>query len=352
MRLLALKRSELFLFLLDLVMLVLILLNLTWILFDGIYSSHYVQEFFARYAEAFNRAYLPIHQNFSYYDSWFVSIFITELLIRWAIAVLRKTYHKWWFYPFIHWYDALGCIPVGSFRFLRVLRIVSIAYRLQRNRIIDLTKTYFFRQGRKYYRVLIEEVSDRVVLNVLNGFRDEVLKGSPVRDRILRDVVQPRKGELVAWLSDRIQAVLTEHYGNYRPDLKSYVDTRIEKAVAENREISTLEAIPLIGGSIRKTLEHAIADIVFRVVDGIVADLSSSRNKVLIDELSGVILDAILFVEEDEGLEQTVRGMVTESIDLISREVDVQQWKLRESQEDEIRERAKRIAQIRRARIR
>ena len=347
MRLSSWKRTELFLLVVDLLMLILIMANLTLILFDGLFSILYVQELLAQYASPFYKVYMPIHQDFVFYDSWFVGVFVSELLIRWFIAAVRKTYHKWWFYPFVHWYDTLGCIPVGSFRFLRVLRIVSILYRLQRNRLIDLTKTYFFRQGRKYYRILIEEISDRVVLNVLGGIKDEVNQGSPLAEQILKEVVQPRKSDLVEWLSDRIQTVLTEHYGSYRPDLRSYVDNRIEKAVSENREIGALEAIPLIGGSIRHTLEYAISDIVFRVVDGIVNDLSSSQNRILIDEMSGVLFDAILFEEEDKRLESTVRNMLTESIDRIASEVEVQQWKVREIKEEIIRERAKRIAAIR-----
>lgn len=60
----------------------------------------------------------------------FVSIFIAELLIRWMVTIHQKTYHKWFFYPVIHWFDVLGCIPVGSFRWLRLLRVFSILYRL------------------------------------------------------------------------------------------------------------------------------------------------------------------------------------------------------------------------------
>ncbi len=352
MRLIEMKRSELLAFAVDLLMLALILVNLGWILFDGFYSSHMIQEFFATYAEPFHQWYMPIHRNFSFYDSWFVLAFVTELLIRWFIAAWRGTYHKWWFYPFVHWYDTLGCIPVGSFRFLRILRLVSIAYRLQRNKIIDISRTYVYRQAVKYYRILVEEVSDRVVLNVLGGMRDEVSKGSPLTGRILNEVVQPRKADLVEWLSDRLQTVLSDHYGHYRPDLKDYVDERIEQAVSANKEISTLQAIPVVGSTIRHTLERAIADIVFRVVDDIVQDLSSSNNKVVIDELSGVLFDAILFEEDDERLERTVRSMLTESIDMVADEVNIQQWKLHEIRQEEVRARAKRIAAIRKERLR
>jgi hypothetical protein len=349
MRLPSIRRSEWLMLLLDMAMLVLVLVNLGLILFDGLFSSHFVQEFFARNTPGFHALYLPVHRNFSFYDAWFVGVFIAELLLRWAVAAWKRTYHKWWFYPFVHWYDTLGCIPVGSFRFLRVLRIVSILMRLQRNRLVDLRKTYVYRQFNKYSKVVVEELSDRVVLNVLDGLRDEVRKGSPIADRILTDIVQPHRGQLSEWLSDRIQASLGSHYGIYRPELREYLDAKIRDAVQANQELSTLDAIPLLGREIRLTLERAVADIVFRVVDGMVEDAASPSNKVLIDELSGIAFDALLYEERNSRLEKAVRSMVTQSLDLIAAEVKVQQWKLREEQEDAIRNRAKRIAAIRKS---
>ncbi len=90
-------------------------------------------------------------------------------MIRWAVAIARGTYHRWFFYPFVHWYDLLGCIPVGSFRWLRILRVVSLMFRLQKMGVVDFRDTYIGRSVIKYYRILVEEVSDRVVINVLEG---------------------------------------------------------------------------------------------------------------------------------------------------------------------------------------
>ncbi|MDV7396135.1 hypothetical protein RZS08_32380, partial [Arthrospira platensis SPKY1] len=115
-----------------------------------------------------------IHTNFVAYDLVFVAIFLTEFVVRWIIAVHRNTYHRWFFYPFVHWYDLLGCIPVGSFRWLRLLRVISIVYRLQKYQIIDISNLYIVRFVRKYLNVLLEELSDRIVLNVLDGVQDEI----------------------------------------------------------------------------------------------------------------------------------------------------------------------------------
>lgn len=341
------KPGEAVLFGVDVVMLVLILVNLTWILLDGLYSSQFVRDGLVSFWPALVAWYDPIHANFSYYDLFFVAVFVTELLIRWAVAIVQRTYHRWWFYPFVHWYDTLGCIPVGSFRFLRVFRIVSMVFRLQRNQVIDFTRTYLFRQGNKYYRILVEEISDRVVLNVLDSVKQEVRGGSPLMEQVLRNSIAPRKSDLARWLSDRIQVVLTDHYAVYRPDLRQYVDARIEAAVKENREVAALQRIPLVGNSIQQTLERAISDIVFQVMDGMIRDLASPQNKLLIEETASIAMDAALFRESDDQLEMTIRTMTTEILDQVSDRVKVQEWKEREAFEKEVRERAKRWARIR-----
>ena len=341
------KTGALVLFGVDVIMLVLILVNLTWILLDGLYSSHYVQDALQSVWPAAVAWYDPIHANFSFYDLFFVAVFVAELLIRWVIAALRGTYHRWWFYPFVHWYDTLGCIPVGSFRFLRVFRVVSMAFRLQRNQVIDFTRTYIFRQANKYYRIMVEELSDRVVLNVLDGLKKEVRGGSPLLDQVVRQSVAPRKADLARWLSDRIQVVLSEHYALYRPDLRNYVDARIESAVKENKEVANLKAIPILGNTIHQTLERAISDIVFQVLDGMIQDLASPQNKLIIEETTAVAMDAALFQESDYQLEQTIRSMTTEILDQIAARVRVQEWKLEEAREKEVRKRAKRLARIR-----
>src|SRR5699024_6365167 len=127
-------------------MMVLLLVNLSLIIFDWLFLTSFVKEFLFTHANSFYHYYNEnIHKNFLTIDLFFVAIFLTELLIRWGIAIRGHAYHRWFFYPFVHWYDTLGCIPIASFRFFRILRIVSIGYRLQRLSIIDLRKTYLFR---------------------------------------------------------------------------------------------------------------------------------------------------------------------------------------------------------------
>ncbi len=322
--------------LVDLFMMAVLIANLILILFDLVFSSQWVQSIIEQYLPEFYQFYLTkVHQDFFAIDIWFVAIFLVELIIRWIIAIRQKTYFRWFFYPFIHWYDVLGCIPVGSFRFLRVLRIVSIAVRLQKLKIIDITRTYLFAAFNKYLNILTEEVSDRVVVNVLSGVQDEIKSGNPLFTQILEQVIEPQRPVLVEWLSHRLQHVVSESYQNYQAELQEYVASTIKNAVEGNREISNIAKIPVVGPTIATNLEDAISDIVYQVIDQAIQDLGSPQNKTIVNDMAHLSIEAFTMKEEDRQLDRVVRDIVVESLELVKDQVKIQQWKVRE---EEIRE--------------
>ncbi len=336
-----LKSRDAKIIIVDLLMMGILIANLVLILFDLLFTSALIQSLLARYTPEFHTFYdQNIHKDFFAIDLWFVGIFLIELTIRWAIAIRQKTYYKWFFYPFIHWYDVLGCIPVGSFRFLRVLRVVSIVMRLQKLKIIDITKTYIYSTFNKYLNILTEEVSDRVVVNVLSGLQDEVKTGNPLATQIMQQVVEPQRKVIVEWLSHRLQYVVSETYESYRGDLQDYVQMRIKEAVDSNNEIGNIAKIPVIGNTIASNLEKAITDIVYHVIDQAILDLGSSQNKIIINDLTHLSLDALSMQEEDEELDQVARNIVVESLELVKDQVKVQQWKAKDEQlrEDRLKE--------------
>ncbi len=326
-----LKSKDAKIVLVDLLMMLILIANLVLILFDLLFGSQLIQGLLSKYTPGFYEFYLrEVHQDFFAIDIWFVAIFVVELLIRWGMAVKNHTYYKWFFYPFIHWYDVLGCIPVGSFRFLRVLRVVSIVMRLQKLKIIDITRTYLFAIFNKYLNILTEEVSDRVVVNVLTGVQDEVKSGNPLATEIMDQVIEPQRAVIVEWLSHRLQFIIGEAYENYSQDLENYVELRIRTAVENNQEIKNISKIPVLGSTLASNLEKAINDIVYNVIDQSVKDLGSPRNKLILDDLTHLSLDAISMREQDTRLDAVARQIVVESLELIKDQVKIQQWKVKE----------------------
>jgi len=130
---------------LDLVMLGILFVNLTWLIFDALYATDFVYGLLGTYFPAFLSAYDPVHNNFLLVDLVFIAIFFSEFCFRWVVAIVRKEHLRWYFFPFLHWYDIIGLIPTGPTRLFRFLRIFSILHRLHKFEIIDLNQTAVFR---------------------------------------------------------------------------------------------------------------------------------------------------------------------------------------------------------------
>lgn len=326
----------LLLLMVDLAMILLVIVNLTYIIAEWHFGFQWIRDVLKVHVPAFHDWYdTTLHQNFLLYDIWFVSVFITEFLVRWFLAVYHQRHHKWFFYPFLHWYDVLGCIPLGSFRFLRIFRVASMVLRLHKMGVIDLRQSYLWRIFDKYRAVVVEEISDRVVVNVLEGVQDELRHGNPVVGKILNEVLRPQKEFLAEWLSHRIRAVGEHNYERHSERLREYVNRKVAEAVRSNREVRDIAAIPLVGSTITGKLEKAVAEITFAVVHGMMLDLKSEDSVALISELAEVSMEIMLVDEEDSRLNAIAMDMVHQSIEIIKDQVKVKQWQIKEQMENE-----------------
>ena len=67
---------------LDLVMLGILFVNLTWLIFDALYATDFVYGLLGTYFPAFLSAYDPVHNNFLLVDLVFIAIFFSEFCFR------------------------------------------------------------------------------------------------------------------------------------------------------------------------------------------------------------------------------------------------------------------------------
>lgn len=316
----------------DLIMLSLVSVNITLFIFYWIYNYSRIRLYVAESAPDLHAVLNPLYEEFPLIDLIFVSIFLTEFTLRWIIAIWRKTYHRWFFFPFVYWYDLLGSLPFGSFRFLRILRIFALLHRLNKMRVLDVRDTYFYTRYQKYRAILVEEVSDRVVLNVLSGLQKEIREGLPITDRIFTQVLEPYRPILIQWVSQRLRAVTEQSYVRYQADLEQYFDAKIQDAVRQNPEMAQLKLIPVVGPQVARTLESAIQDITFNVINGMFADMAHEEQEGLLDEISILVVDTVLKEDskpQNETINSIMQRMVLESIDVVKGHVRVQEWKLR-----------------------
>ena len=312
----------------DVVMLVLIIANLFLIVVDWGFESVLVQQQLQSYAPSLHRWYdQTIHQHFLFYDLVFVAIFVAEIVVRWGLAIYRQRYHRWFFYPFVHWYDVLGCIPVSSLRSLRLLRVIAMIPKMQRIGLFDLRETYLFETYEKYRDIVLEEISDRVTVRIIEGLQTEIRGSHHVTERISKEVLAPQREALIQALTHRLQEATAVAYGSQQEDFREYLDDVIREAVTQNREIGSIAALPGVGRPVATLLERAISDIVFNVIDQMVADVASLKNDRVIAEVTALSTDALLSPKYDERLNHLARSVVLQSLDVIKDHVQIRRWK-------------------------
>jgi len=199
--------------------------------------------------------------------------------------------------------------------------------KLQRLGLVDLRQTYLYQTYAKYRDIGIEEISDRVTIRIIEGIQKEIRGSRPVMDRIQREVLAPQRENLIEALTHRLQEAAAVTYGSRQEDFQEYLDGVIAKAVDRNREISTIAALPGFGRPAARLLENAISDIVFNVVDQMVADVASLENDHVIAEVTARSSDALLSPKYDQRLNQLARSVVLQSLDVIKDHVKIRTWK-------------------------
>lgn len=314
----------------DVLMIILVIINLTLLGIQLNFESRIMRNLFQEHIPFFYNLYLPIYEHFGLIDACFVGFFLLEFTFRWAISIFLGTYHRWFFYPFAHWYDLLGCVPIGSMRALRFLRVIAILIRIHRMGIINLRQFYFFKLFTKYMKVLTEEVSDRVVVNIIESMQEEVKAGIPLTGKIIEQVVLPRKDILVDYIANRVQKVTSDQYALNREDLRENIRISVSNAIQQNQNIRVLEQVPMVGKAASAALQQSVYDITFQTINSIFERMSSEESRVVIEKITDGVIEALLTDEEDEKLNQTFTDMIVQSLELIKEEVHIQQWKVNE----------------------
>jgi hypothetical protein len=317
----------------DILMVILVIINLNLIFFDWSYSFASFRAVIEFISPTFNHFYgLKIHPNASFLDLIFVSIFITELLIRWSLAIYRKRYDKWFFYPFLHWYDVLGCIPMnGTFKLFRLFRIVGMTIRLNNLGIIDLKSTFFYKKGSKYIEIVAEEITDKVVSNVIKGVQVEVQKDNPLIQKIALRVFEPKKEQINEWLNKSISEMLTVVYFKHRNDLNQYLKSTVNKSLQENLEIQRISLIPVIGKQIKDALDSSISNITFNVIDNSIEDIAKTKNIPAINDITNYIIQQLEIDQSgNQELSALMKGIIVETLEMVKKQVEIKLWKIDE----------------------
>ena len=164
--------------------------------------------------------------------------------------------------------------------------------------------------------------------------KSEITEGEPITNMILRDVLIPHRSEIVDWTADHVQTGLRRHYKANRKEIQTYLQQVVQEAVEKNKEVSNLERIPLLGSVVAESINKAVREITFTVVDRLSADLAHSDNNFAMVMIVDAVTDVVFSLNENVSNSQKnlSNQIISESIDLIIERVKVKKWKIKEQE--------------------
>lgn len=256
-------------------------------------------------------------------EAWFIIFLITELAVRWTIAIVNKHHARWWFFPFIHWYEILAIIP--HLRFLRLFRAGIIAYRLHELGYKVVPDNIRIKAA-FYYSVIMEELSDRVVISVIDGVRQE-LETSSSHKKIIHDLVDHHRQLFTVALSSLLQESLAKTLQEQQPMITKKVGIIVNKAIEDTPELTQLlRLIPLVGGRIEQQIQsigqRLGENISIGLIEPFTAGSAHSPNEnyqLIAEKVSELNID-------NQYLEELVESVVFESLAAIRKQVKIKQW--------------------------
>jgi len=329
------------LFWMDLTMLFVVFINLLYLFFGFLFQFHVVQATVGHLSQDFRTWYAAtIFPYVFHYDLIFVGIYVAELIFRWIRSIYRKKYDNWWFYPFVHWYDVIMCIPIlHGLNFFAALRLFGLVYRLQRLGVFDLTKTYVYKQSSFVSEVVVEEVADRVIAKMITMVQEEVQKGSPLVTKIATNVIKPKEDAIVNYLTNRIGEAMNISYSQHRGELKLYVERIVGEAILENDTVDKFRYIPGLGKVFQETLDKAVADITFNTIDKLMKDVIDPSNTRGVKEVTHGLIESFLDHSHPESTElnQMIVGIINDSLEEVKHAVLMKEWKIKQKKEEKLK---------------
>lgn len=258
-------------------------------------------------------------------EGWFILFLVAELAVRWIIAIIYKHHHRWFFFPFIHWYEVLAIIPY--LRFLRLIRAGIIAYRLHElgYKVIpdNIMKIVLF-----YYRVVMEELSDRVVVSVIDGIKYE-LDTSSSHKKIIHDLVDHHREMFAQVLAEILQDALATELKAQQRLIADNVGQIVKQAIEDTPQLTQLlRLIPIAGSMIENQIQNIGQRLGENITNGLIDPLTTGSHAQP-NQIYTLISEKVSHLNiENKALEQLVESAVYESLASVRKQVKIKQWQI------------------------
>lgn len=309
----------------DIAMMVLILVNLFCLASDGILTSDFALWFanLVNLTSWLNEYITHLHPWVEETEHWFTLLLIVELFIHWAIAIYHKTYPRWFFFPFVHWYEVLAIIP--QLRFLRLFRAGVIAYRLHQLDSPIIPKSIYYK-AEFYYFLILEELTRRIVLTVILGVERELQQNGALRT-IIHDMLDQHRQLFAETLSELLQKSLATALHEQQRLMSVNVGKIVNQAIENTPELhQMLRLFPVIGGRLEQQIQSIGQRLGENITQGLIEpfveksdDIANQTYQLIAQKTSETNLNT-------DKLNQLVQSVIFESLEIVRKQLKMKKW--------------------------
>jgi len=313
----------------DIVMLLVIVIDLSIISLDLLLMS----KFMGQVADWLNLSqqllfYVDnIHHPLRVLGGFFTIFLIAELTFRWLLSIISKEYSRWFFFPFVHWYEVIGCFP--QFRALRLLRAFFIGRKLYQLGYQVLPQKWID-SGKFYYDVIFEEISDRVILTATDNLRQQ-FADEKANQRFIEETLNKNRPQIQAMMSSILKQELSPQLrqlaqSKATEELSVEVGVAVQEALNNTPELRRyLRMIPIAGSLIEGQLHSISQNIGENITQTLFSHLTQSHiTDAIIDEIAQTVANIDL---QNPELDALVATIVNDGLNAFEEQVKVQQWK-------------------------
>lgn len=208
--------------------------------------------------------------NFWLIDLPFVSLFALELLARVIYIKGRHPGFSWLNAVLYRWYDLFLLIP-----FLRWLRVIPVAIRLDQAQIINLQPV-----SKQINQALIanlaEELTEIVVIRVINQIQGSIQRGDITSWLLQNEKLRPHidinnVNEIEAIAGLLIQTIVYQVLPKIQPELTALLQHNIDNAFHQVPIYKNLQALPGIGQAQTQINQQLATQITTNLYNAIVS---------------------------------------------------------------------------------
>jgi hypothetical protein len=267
---------------------------------------------------------------FIWIDLAFIAIFLLEFLIMWASAVRRLGSDQRVLYPLYHWYDLVSCIPLREFRFLRLLRVMAVYYRLIQSDIIPLRNHPLYLRVMKYRKILMEEISDQVSLNILSNIQEKTRLGTS--RELIRDTLHTHRNDLQQVVVERLQKLEMPTLQARKQEIAAFIAGTVYESIRESSDYRQLERIPVLSGFLPQLINAAkVETLTTQSIDNfqerLLQWLQTPEGQVLLGAVVQDLIDQVIEIFADPRIQELSESISIQVLEELKKSSHAKTWK-------------------------